>query len=666
MTNLQSILFWIRSIFEHAVLLHGSEAKNVINRMIASPTISLIGTHKDLLQGSDAEKQAKIDDIFDRILKAIEGEPYERHVDRERYAVDNTTALDEGIQRLKRNVGGFMKAMARTVPIKWVEFQIKVLEIGKTTLGMSLDEITKIADQCGINEDKVIHVLNYLNDIGVILYSATNKKLKNTVITKIHALIKIFMKIITVVEPDDVDKYPVMIKDWRKFSNEGILTKPLAEHLWTSGLTVSKSDGDVDKIVDCSIELMKMFGLLFEKNKSDDSTRQFVVPSRMKANPNDRLEIKKDDKQTVSIYVTPKDFLPDAVYDVLVVRFVSLSQDRGFREDPKLFQNQAEIKFSDTHYLKLGRISIDNKPSLIKLEISKMKVKKAEGAYKQVCKPDPDVCIKVLDFLKQYLDEVYPSKKILGYALQILCLVCSDDCMEKPHFQDLEICLKGDNMTCDRKGEFIGSETTEIQKFFVAEKKRKIPPSDEFTTKKLKTGEQTAIEELSAKEFKVLKAVFSQGYDSDDSLNMLKVLFRDKMDINELSLATNVMDLLNNLIKRNHLSLQNIGLLCDVISVTKHWYLPTKIKEKVPKFPDVMKGTISTEFTSHRQKLMNFGMSLSKADVTKIDGLYNEPYKKDYTDSWSMISDLEKRLIISEENMEEFADMMKNLGLTLV
>ncbi|XP_033111419.1 probable serine/threonine-protein kinase qkgA [Anneissia japonica] len=60
MTNLQSILFWIRSIFEHAVLLHGSEAKNVINRMIASPTISLIGTHKDLLQGSDAEKQAKV------------------------------------------------------------------------------------------------------------------------------------------------------------------------------------------------------------------------------------------------------------------------------------------------------------------------------------------------------------------------------------------------------------------------------------------------------------------------------------------------------------------------------------------------------------------------------------------------------------------------------
>ena len=60
MTNLQSILFWIRSIFEHAVLLHGFQSKNVINGMIASPTISLIGTHKDLLTGTDAEKQAKV------------------------------------------------------------------------------------------------------------------------------------------------------------------------------------------------------------------------------------------------------------------------------------------------------------------------------------------------------------------------------------------------------------------------------------------------------------------------------------------------------------------------------------------------------------------------------------------------------------------------------
>ncbi|XP_033112603.1 uncharacterized protein LOC117113394, partial [Anneissia japonica] len=141
MTNLQTIIFWIRSIYEYAILLHGLKEKPLINGIIASPTISLIGTHMDLLTGSDAEKQAKIDDMFDRIFKELEGTPYERHVDRERYAVDNTTSLDEGIQRLKRNVGGFMKAMARTVPINWMDFQIEVQEAGKTTLRMSLDKV---------------------------------------------------------------------------------------------------------------------------------------------------------------------------------------------------------------------------------------------------------------------------------------------------------------------------------------------------------------------------------------------------------------------------------------------------------------------------------------------------------------------------------------------
>ncbi|XP_033099730.1 uncharacterized protein LOC117103289 [Anneissia japonica] len=70
MTNLQMILFFIRSIYEHAVLLHGSK-ETLINGVIASPPISLIGTHKDLLTGTDAEKLTKITDIFKTIFKEI-------------------------------------------------------------------------------------------------------------------------------------------------------------------------------------------------------------------------------------------------------------------------------------------------------------------------------------------------------------------------------------------------------------------------------------------------------------------------------------------------------------------------------------------------------------------------------------------------------------------
>ena len=61
MTNLEMIAFWVRSIYELAILRHGNPGKQrMILNGIASPPISLVGTHKDQLQGSEAEKQEKV------------------------------------------------------------------------------------------------------------------------------------------------------------------------------------------------------------------------------------------------------------------------------------------------------------------------------------------------------------------------------------------------------------------------------------------------------------------------------------------------------------------------------------------------------------------------------------------------------------------------------
>ncbi|XP_033099494.1 uncharacterized protein LOC117103108, partial [Anneissia japonica] len=179
-----------------------------------------------------------------------------------------------------------------------------------------------------------------------------------------------------------------------------------------------------------------------------------------------------------------------------------------------------------------------------------------------------------------------------------------------------------------------------------------------------KETEQVSAPALSDKEWRELKTVVSQWYDSNKSVPLLKVLFRDKMDKYELSPETYTMDLLNILFKRGHLSSQNLGLLCDTISITKQLGLLTKIKEKLPSFPDVEEGTISKTFTSHRQSLMKLGMVLTQANVTQIDQLYNTP-PKNYTDGWSMINDLEDQQIIREGNMKEFTDSLKILQLSL-
>ncbi|XP_033112073.1 uncharacterized protein LOC117112952 [Anneissia japonica] len=403
---------------------------------------------------------------------------------------------------------------------------------------------------------------------------------------------------------------PEFKRDWRQLNEEGILTELLARHLWKKELKESEDADDV--VFEDFIEIMKMFGLLFEKkNKSKEDPRLFIVPSRMKTKTNDNLEIKKDEEKTVSIYVMPEVFLPDAVYNILVVGFVNLSQDKGCYYDPKLFQNQTKIGFDDKHYLSLGWISIDKKQSL-KLEISRMKERDENGADKPACKPDPSVCNEVLNVLKKHLDELYPSKRIVGYALKILCLVCLNQ--EKPHFQELEKCLKG-NMICDKTGEPIAMLTAEVQNQFKSDlpvnKRKKLETCDNTDEekgsaddlpvnkrKKLKTCDNTdeergSADALSDKEFSVLKTEVSQWYDSYERLPMLKVLFRDKVDSCELSPVILTMDLLNILFARGHLSSQNFGILCDTISITKQLGLLPKIKEKLPSFPDVEEGTIS-------------------------------------------------------------------------
>ncbi|XP_033098790.1 uncharacterized protein LOC117102575 [Anneissia japonica] len=174
------------------------------------------------------------------------------------------------------------------------------------------------------------------------------------------------------------------------------------------------------------------------------------------------------------------------------------------------------------------------------------------------------------------------------------------------------------------------------------------------------SSEQIAIQGKKAKQFNVLKSVVSKWYDSNNCLTMLKVLFRDHVDNGKLSRIINTMDLLNELVKRDHLHVNNLALLCDTISITKHFVLQRKIQEILPSFPDVKEGTISEKFTIHRQKLMKCGMALTPRDVTEIDGLYNIPLKH-YTDSWSMIADLENRLVIINGDMKDFIDILKKL-----
>ncbi|XP_033111706.1 uncharacterized protein LOC117112678 isoform X2 [Anneissia japonica] len=168
---------------------------------------------------------------------------------------------------------------------------------------------------------------------------------------------------------------------------------------------------------------------------------------------------------------------------------------------------------------------------------------------------------------------------------------------------------------------------------------------------------------MTAMQFNILQSDFANWYDNQKCLSMLKVLFRDI--VGNAAEKKSTSELLNDLCTQYYIGPDNLILLRDTISITKHFALGQMLKKKYPSFPDVKDDIISTQFTPHRQKLMKFGKKLTEHDVKRIDELYNSPAPKMYPDAWCMISDLEKNLKIVEGKMEEFYMYLEHLNLHL-
>ncbi|XP_071959889.1 uncharacterized protein [Antedon mediterranea] len=402
MTNLDIILFWVRSVYEHTVVQHASgNTISIDGKVIKSPPISLVATHIDKLPGTKSEKLKEVQNMYKTIFATMERMEYAEHVDREMYMVNNTVKKHEGIEKLKRNVVRYMDVIGtKVIPLKWLDFQDRLQAIGKTRLCISFNEASRICNDCGIAEEAIIVAIRYMNDIGKIMYSNKDEKLRNTVITNLHTMIQMLTTVITVFPPhiEDVSRQIIIIiikkmkTLWKRLDEEGILEEKLLRYLWTT---------QTQDHFEIFIEVMRVFRLLYEKKSVQEGNREFLVPCRMKVYTNTSLEVTKDDMQMVSIYLTPTDFLPEAVYHTLVVAFLELMTGTD-SDDSQVFRNRSDFEFKD-HKVSLGAVQIkreNEKPHAIKLQIYRRKEQSYDtevgGAKPKKRKLQPSVCMKVI------------------------------------------------------------------------------------------------------------------------------------------------------------------------------------------------------------------------------------------------------------------------------
>ncbi|XP_033100638.1 uncharacterized protein LOC117104090 [Anneissia japonica] len=133
-------------------------------------------------------------------------------------------------------------------------------------------------------------------------------------------------------------------------------------------------------------------------------------------------------------------------------------------------------------------------------------------------------------------------------------------------------------------------------------------------------------------------------------IDMLRVLYKDLAEFKaELEEAKSAFDLFQILRVSDILKATDISVLFETIEVTGLRYLKDIIKA-YDTYPDEVK---ITRFSAHRQHLIALGKDLSTIDIQRIRQMYEVP--DDFCfNSWKLITYLESKGIVSENNLSSF------------
>ncbi|XP_033101038.1 uncharacterized protein LOC117104330 [Anneissia japonica] len=245
MSNLDFIIFWLRSIYSNT-----TENPSVATQEQFSPPVFIAGTHRESLPGNAEERQALAEEKFAVIKKALRGTPYEGHVVSKYYAIDNSlrSPLDQAIVHLRDHITMVAKLehyMGERIPIKWLDFLHEVEQLrNKQTHSINFTEVKELAAKCGvIKKIQLFTMLHFYHDLGNIIYygerHTPGSALNDIIILNPHWLICIFRRVITVKDPSE--QWAKFRSSWARLDEEGLLEERLIRHMWLDFLDQMKN-----------------------------------------------------------------------------------------------------------------------------------------------------------------------------------------------------------------------------------------------------------------------------------------------------------------------------------------------------------------------------------------------------------------------------------------
>ncbi|XP_071948804.1 uncharacterized protein [Antedon mediterranea] len=227
-TNLQFILSYILSVYSHSRIVEEDEENEV-----HKPTILIVGTHKGKLGKTEKEQNYEAKKAFKMIRDAIKQKEFQKNVYNVYFAVENSQeTTDKSFSDLRKVIDDLMTALEKEVPLKWMRFRCDLHDLRrkKHFSLCPVEELKMLASKNGIaDEKKQSFLLNFLYDLGEIVYRPDNKLLKDKAVLDPMQLVEIVTAFVTVIPPEFP---PATYIDAFDKLDKGILEEKLLRKLW--------------------------------------------------------------------------------------------------------------------------------------------------------------------------------------------------------------------------------------------------------------------------------------------------------------------------------------------------------------------------------------------------------------------------------------------------
>ncbi|XP_071944757.1 uncharacterized protein [Antedon mediterranea] len=306
----------------------------------------------------------------------------------ELFTIENSVSFEKsGASKIILKIQKLVQMMILTFPIKWLQVLLEIQQLRKAKLYLPTSEINDLLARCKITDRKLF--LEYLHDIGEILFYPDDKILKEKIVIDLMGVVDKFKTIITVIDPSI---QPSLKQLWRNL-NGGKLDERLLQHIWKD---------DSDEMIIFFVSLMQTFGLMCEKRSKEKVGRMFYVLSRLKPQRDDTKAAEYEEKHAISLFHDFDGYLPDDLFQRVATKFIEEFQMEDV--EPTLSYEHVELNV-DGHHLVLLNVATINNRRLFQTTIVRTTIMNTESGSSspEDDDPHPSICKKVLSFLQKEL-----------------------------------------------------------------------------------------------------------------------------------------------------------------------------------------------------------------------------------------------------------------------